>query len=85
MEELMRAFRLMVERSDATAAQWMAWHVQMLGELAADPIARVELEHALRDSPALLESAQIALDSVGSVVAEAALAREGAEDGILSP
>lgn len=75
MEELMAAFRLMVERSDATPAQWMAWHVRMLGELAADPVARLELEHALRDSPELLESAQIALDSVGAIVAEAGLAR----------
>jgi hypothetical protein len=75
MEELMRIFREMVERSDATAAQWAAWHLRMLGEIAEDAVTRVELEHALREDPELLEAAQIALDAVGGVVAEAGLMR----------
>lgn len=75
MDEMTRAFLRVVAQSRCTAAQWMAWHTQRLGELAADPVARLELEHALRDSPELLEAAQIALDSVGAVVADAAMAR----------
>ncbi len=74
MDELTEAFRRLVEASDATAAQWLRWHLGYLGELAADPITRVELGHALRSSPELLHSAQMDLDSVGDLIAEASLA-----------
>jgi len=76
MDHVTRALVRAMEESEATPAQWIAWHTQRLGELAADPVARLELEHALRENAALLESAQSALDAVGEVVAEAACRRQ---------
>jgi predicted hydrolase (HD superfamily) len=76
MEDVTEAFRRVVERSDATPAQWVLWYLRETAERCADPVIRLELQHALMASPELLAEAQMALDSVGGIVAEAALARQ---------
>lgn len=76
MDDVTRAYVQMVERSDATAAQWIAWHLQCIGQYLADPVQRLELRAALIESGELLHDAQATLDSVGEIVAEAGLARE---------
>jgi predicted nucleic acid-binding protein len=79
MEELTEAFRRLVERSQTPPAQWVLWLVRQAAEQVCDPVTRLELEHALRDSPELLAEMQSALDGIGDVVAEAAAAARTAE------
>ena len=73
MEDVTRAFLALMARSEATPAQWAHWHLQRLGELAADPVTRLELHQALRESAALREQAEVALENMGDLFAEAAL------------
>lgn len=79
MQQLTETFRRLVERSEATTAQWVLWHLREMAERVEEPSTRRELEHTLRDSPELLAEVQLALDAVGAVVADAAVAARQVE------
>lgn len=81
MDELTETFRRLVERSQTPPAQWVLWLIRQSAEHTADPVTRIELQHALQECPELLAEVQHALDTVGDVVAEAAAAVREVEAG----